>query len=210
MATAKDRLGDTTRPLHGLAEEYEGLAGEHLGAPVALIRGQDAAEAARGVHQRLRRVLDIPVLVTAASVPRGTEPLGRGVTVASRCCRLLRGLGVREGGTTTEQLAMYTILFDPDRDRDLDAFLDHSLGRLVAHDAERGTDLVGTLAAYFANARNPAGTARVPHIHTNTLLKRIDRIGSLLGHNWQQPDHTPRLHLAVHLHELARQVEQAE
>lgn len=210
VATAEARLGDTTRLLHGLAEEYDGLAGEHLGVPVALIRSQDAAEAAKSVHQRLRRVLGVPALVCAAPVPPGTEPLGRGVTLASRCCRLLRGLGVRDGGTTTERLAMYTILFDPDRDQDLDAFLDDSLGRLVAHDTERGTDLVGTLTAYFANSRSLAGTARALHIHTNTLLKRIERIGSLLGHDWQQPDHALRLQLAVHLHDLAQQVERVE
>ena len=69
---------------------------------------------------------------------------------------------------------------------------------------------MGTLAAYFANARNLAGAARALPIHTNTLLKRIDRIGSLLGHDWQQPDHTLRLHVAVHLHELVRQVEQVD
>lgn len=67
---------------------------------------------------------------------------------------------------------------------------------------------MGTLAAHFANARNLAGTAHAPHIHTNTLLKRFDRIGSLLGHDWQQLGQVLRLHL--HLHDLARQVEQAE
>lgn len=204
---ADDRLGDTTRLLNGLAEEYDGLAGEHLGVPVALIHTQDAAEAARSVHQRLGRVLDAPALVCAAPVPPGAEPFGSSVTLASRCCRLLRGIGVQDGGTTTERLAMYTILFDPDRDQDLEAFLGHSLGKLVAHDTERGTDLLRTLTAYFANSRNLAGTARALHIHTNTLLKRIERIGSLLGHDWQQPDNALRLQLAVHLHDLARQVE---
>ncbi|WP_329332884.1 helix-turn-helix domain-containing protein [Streptomyces sp. NBC_01352] len=36
--------------------------------------------------------------------------------------------------------------------------------------------------------RNLAGTARAPHIHTNTLLKRIERIGDLLGKDWQLLD----------------------
>ncbi|WP_443045910.1 helix-turn-helix domain-containing protein [Streptomyces sp. GQFP] len=80
--------------------------------------------------------------MSAAPVPRGPEPLGAGVTLAGRCCRLLRGLGVR-----------------------------------------------------------------ALHIHTNTLLKRIERIGGLLGPEWQQPDNALKLQLAVHLHELARQVE---
>ncbi|WP_354006267.1 helix-turn-helix domain-containing protein [Streptomyces sp. NBC_01373] len=36
--------------------------------------------------------------------------------------------------------------------------------------------------------RTLAGTARAPHIHTNTLLKRIERIGDLLGKDWQLLD----------------------
>ncbi|WP_405534315.1 GAF domain-containing protein [Streptomyces sp. NBC_00075] len=207
---AKDRLGDTTRLLHGLAQEYDGLAGEHLGVPVALIRAQDATAAATSVHQRLRHVLDTPALVCAAPVRPGAEPLGGSVTLASRCCRVLRGIGVRDGGTTTERLAMYTVLFDPDRDQDLGAFLDDSLGQLLAHDTERGTDLLGTLTAYFASSRNLAATARALHIHTNTLLKRIERIGGLLGPEWQQPDNALRLQLAVHLHELAQRIEQVD
>ncbi|MEV7737997.1 hypothetical protein AB0O75_39050 [Streptomyces sp. NPDC088921] len=31
------------------------------------------------------------------------------------------------------------------------------------------------------------GTARAPHIHTGTFLKRIERIGVLLEHDPQQP-----------------------
>jgi hypothetical protein len=204
---ADDRLGETARLLNGLAQEYGGLAGEHLGLPVALIRAQDAERAANSVHQRLGRALDVPVLVCAAPVPPAAEPLGGGVTLASRCCRLLRGIGVRDGGAGTERLAMYAILFDPDRAQDLEAFLKQSVGRIVAHDAERGTELLGTLSAYFAHSRNVAGTARALHIHTNTLLKRIERIGGLLGQDWQQPHNALRLQLAVHLHDLAREVE---
>ncbi|KPI08199.1 putative transcriptional regulator, PucR family [Actinobacteria bacterium OK074] len=211
--TADDRLSDTTRLLHAVADEYDGLAGEYLGLPVALIRTpatEDAEQAARSVHQRLGRGLGAPVLVCAEPVPPAPEPLGAGVTLASRCCRLLRGIGVFDGGAGTERLAMYAILFDPDRSQDLESFLDQAMGRIVAHDTERGTDLLGTLTAYFAHSRNVAATARALHIHTNTLLKRIERIGGLLGQDWQRPDHALRLQLAVHLRDLARQVEQGD
>lgn len=197
-------LGDATRLLHGLVEDYGGLAGEYLGFPTALIQAEDAAQAAQRVHQNIGRLLDAPALVCATPVQPGTEPLGLGVSLASRCCRLLRGLGVQNGATTTDRLAMYAILFDPGREPDLEAFLDDSLGKLVAHDAERGTDLLGTLSAYFGHSRNIAGTARALHIHTNTLLKRIERINGLLGRGWQHPDSALRLQLAIHLHDLAR------
>ncbi|HST80651.1 MAG TPA: helix-turn-helix domain-containing protein [Kineosporiaceae bacterium] len=202
-----DRFSDITRLLQGFAEGYGGLAGEHLGIPTALIHTEDATQTAQRLHQSVRRVLDGPALVCAAPIPPGTEPLGRAVILASRCCRLLRALGVHDSSTTTEKLAMYTILFDPDRGQDLATFLDHALGRLVAHDAERGADLLDTLAAYYANSGNLAATARALHIHTNTLLKRIERISGLLGHDWQQPNNTLKLQLAVHLHDLARIVD---
>ena len=102
--------------------------------------------------------------------------------MATRCCAVLRELGVDDGHTTTSDLAIYTILFDPAKAGTLQAFLDRSLGRLIDHDLHRGTDLMGTLTAYFANSSNFARTARALHIHTNTLTKRMDRISSLLGH----------------------------
>ncbi|MFJ2241327.1 helix-turn-helix domain-containing protein [Streptomyces sp. NPDC087859] len=55
-----------------------------------------------------------------------------------------------------------------------------AVGRIAAYD-ERGTDLVGTFTACFARSRNVAGIVRALHIHTDTLLKRIERIGGLLG-----------------------------
>jgi hypothetical protein len=36
-----------------------------------------------------------------------------------------------------------------------------------------------------------------------------ERIGGLLGHDWQQPDNALRVQLAVHLHDLARLVNAA-
>ena len=199
-----DRLSDTTRLLHGLAEGYGGLAGEHLGVPVALLHARDTAQAAQHVHRHLRRVLGTPVLVCAAPAPPVAEPLSRGLTLASRCCQVLRATGVDDGDSTTERLAMYAMVFDPERGQDLKAFLQQSLGKLAEHDAKRGTDLLGTLAAYFAGAGNVARTARALHIHTNTLLKRLERVSTLLGYGWEQPDSALRLQLAVRLHELAR------
>lgn len=206
-AVGDDRLSDTIRLLHGLAEGYGGLAGEHLGIPTALLHTQNAAEAAQHVHRHLRRVLDTPVLVCAAPTPPVAEPLSRSFTLASRCCQVLRAAGVDDGDSTTEQLAVYAMVFDPERGQDLKVFLDQSLGRLAEHDTKRGTDLLGTLAAYFAHTGNVARSARALHIHTNTLLKRLERVSTVLGYDWQQPDSALRLQLAVRLHDLARRID---
>uniref|UniRef100_UPI0034DABEDE helix-turn-helix domain-containing protein n=1 Tax=Streptomyces adonidis TaxID=3231367 RepID=UPI0034DABEDE len=76
-----------------------------------------------------------------------------------------------------------------------------------AEERVRGELLTQLLTAPRPFSTELALRARALHIHTNTLLKRIERIGGLLGPEWQQPDNALRLQLAVHLHELARQVE---
>jgi sugar diacid utilization regulator len=53
--------------------------------------------------------------------------------------------------------------------------------RLLAHDARRSTQLVATLSAYFGNAGNVTRTSAALHVHMNTLLKRLDRVDSVLG-----------------------------
>jgi len=203
---AGNRHGDVTHLLHDLAKGHSGLAGEHLGVPTALLAAEDAEKIAERVHGHLRPVVRIPLLVCATPTPPDPDPLGSSFTMTARCCALLRELGVEDGHTTTSDLAIYTVLFDPAKSGTLRAFLDRSLRQLIDHDRSRGTDLMGTLTAYFANSSNFARTARALHIHTNTLTKRIDRISSLLGPDWQQPDIALNLQLAVRLHDLAHRV----
>jgi DNA-binding PucR family transcriptional regulator len=45
----------------------------------------------------------------------------------------------------------------------------------------RLTDLTATFAAYFEEGGNVTQTARVIHVHVNTLLKRLERVTRLLG-----------------------------
>jgi sugar diacid utilization regulator len=202
---AGDRHREVTRLLHDLVKAQGGLAGEHLGVPTAVLPG-DADKVAERVHRHLRHVQRIPLLVCATGTPPLQEPLASCFTMSRRCCAVLRELGVDDGHTTTSDLAIYTILFDPAKAGTLKEFLDRSLGRLIDHDLKRGTDLLGTLTAYYANSGNFAKTARALRIHLNTLTKRIDRISSLLGHDWQQPDAALNLQLAVRLHDLARRI----
>jgi DNA-binding PucR family transcriptional regulator len=45
-------------------------------------------------------------------------------------------------------------------------------------------------------------TARVLHVHKNTVIQRLDRIAELLGEDWQQPDRLFRLGVAVRVARL--------
>ncbi|MGV9322018.1 helix-turn-helix domain-containing protein [Streptomyces sp. NPDC003660] len=191
---------DVVRLLNALSPEWSGLAGEHLGRATMLLRADDAEDAARTLHHRLRQTLGAPTLVLADRVTGQERP--RSFTLAQRCLTLMRSLGEHDRGSSTQRYAMYALVFDPERSRDLDRFLHDCLGPLLEYDQRRSTDLVATTAAYFGHSGNLRHTARSLHVHMNTLLKRLDRIGVLLGEEWRSPDSALRLHLAVRLHEL--------
>jgi DNA-binding PucR family transcriptional regulator len=93
------------------------------------------------------------------------------------------------------------MVFDPERAGELDRFLAGSIGTLREYDERRGTDLVGTLSAYYVHRANVAATARALHLHVNTLLKRLDRAGTVLGFDWRH-ENDLELQLGLRLHQL--------
>ncbi|MBM9463988.1 GAF domain-containing protein [Aeromicrobium sp. YIM 150415] len=191
---------EVVRRLHALSHEWGGLAGEHLGRATLLLEAGDADRTARLVHARLGRDLGGPVRVVVE--PGANDQWGRAFGIASRCCSLMRTLDISDHGSTTAEYAMFAILFDGGRAGDLDRFLSDSIGSLLAYDARRSTALAATLAAYFEHAGNLTRTARALHVHMNTLLKRLDRVTSLLGEDWRSPDRMLRIQVALRLHTL--------
>jgi DNA-binding PucR family transcriptional regulator len=98
-------------------------------------------------------------------------------------------------------------LFDTERAKDLHRFLDNALEPLLAHDTRRSTQLVATLSAYFGNAGNVTRTAAALHVHVNTLLKRLDRVDSILGKGWRAPDRALQLQVALRLYDIRTQMD---
>ncbi|MCL5999643.1 MAG: helix-turn-helix domain-containing protein [Chloroflexi bacterium] len=80
------------------------------------------------------------------------------------------------------------------------AFAESVLGR-VEHDKTGEKDLLKTLAAYFENSRNIADTARVMHLHQNTVRYRLDRVKELVG-----TDDWLSVELAVRIYRLHRRL----
>jgi hypothetical protein len=195
---------EISRRLHAMSPEWNGLAGEHLGRATLLAATADPAGLAATVHGRLSREFGTPVRVVAESVPDGHW--GRAFEIAGKCCDLMRSLGVTDRGSTTEPYAMFALLFDSDRVQDLERFLADSLAPLLAYDRRRSTQLVATLSAYFGNSGNLTRTAGALHVHLNTLLKRLDRVDSILDEDWRTPDRALRLQVALRLHDLRTQI----
>ncbi|UMG91736.1 helix-turn-helix domain-containing protein [Nocardioides sp. TF02-7] len=127
----------------------------------------------------------------------------RAFSRTTRCLAVARHLGSTDVAATTDRFALYATVFDVERRAELDRFLEETIGPLLAYDARRSTDLVATLEAYYANDGNLRRTAGVLHVHLNTLLKRLDRVTTVLGRDWRGGDDL-QLRLAVRLETLRR------
>ncbi len=190
---------DLSRHLHEIARDCSGLAGEHLGRATMIVHSVDDDKTVEEVHRRLRRALGGPVAVVAERAVN--HDWSRAFSLASRCSAVMRAIGHTDLGATTGRYALYAMIFDTERVRELDRFIADSIGPLVDYDQQRGTDLVETLSAYYEHHANVAATARALHVHVNTLLKRLDRVSTVLGLDWRQ-ENDLELRLGLRLHRL--------
>lgn len=89
---------------------------------------------------------------------------------------------------TSEELGMYRLFAHAGGVHALRAAVHQTLGPLL--DAETGdhSGLLETLRVYLENDRRLAVSARVLHLHVNTLRYRIDRIASLLSVDLDDPE----------------------
>jgi hypothetical protein len=188
-----------SRQLHDIARDRAGLAGEHLGRATMILPSVEDDRTVDEVHRRLRRALGDPVVVVGERAIN--HDWSRAFSLASRCGALMRAIGHTDLGATTGRYALYAMVFDTERVGELHRFLADSIGPLLDYDQRRGTDLVGTLAAYYVHHANVAATARALHVHVNTLLKRLDRADNLLGRGWRD-NNALELQLGLRLHGL--------
>lgn len=190
---------ELSRHLHDIARDRAGLAGEHLGRATMILHSVDDDRTVEEVHQRLRRTLASPVVVVGERAVN--HDWSGAFSLASRCSAVMRAIGHTNLGATTGRYALYAMIFDTERVRELDRFVADTIGPLLDHDQRRGTDLVDTLCAYYLHRANIAATARALHVHVNTLLKRLDRAGDILGLDLRH-ENDLELRLGLRLHQL--------
>jgi DNA-binding PucR family transcriptional regulator len=177
-----------------------GLAAARHGRVVLLLPGGDAGAAARAVARDLCRVLGRPVTAGGAGPIGGPQQIPAAFRDAERGVTALVALGRVGEGASTAELGFVGLLLG--EDRDVDGFVGRSIGPAVAYDARRGTALIKTLEAYFGAGGSLARAAEALHVHVNTVTQRLDRIGQLLGTDWQRPERALEVQLALRLHRL--------
>ncbi|MFK4148697.1 helix-turn-helix domain-containing protein [Streptomyces sp. NPDC004065] len=211
-AADADQEADARRRLWAaashLAATRQGLAAARDGGTVLLLPlrgGAGATELARRTARHLGTAVHEAVTVGASAPVRDLAGHPDAVTAAyeeaRRCLDALRLLGRAGDGAAAEDFGFLGLLLAGDRD--VAGFVDRTIGLVAAYDERRGTDLIRTLEAYFACAMSPARTKDELHVHVNTVAQRLERVGRLLGDDWQSPARALEIQLALRLHRLA-------
>ena len=193
--------GQTQRALLISASTASGqgsFVGAHDEDVVALVPGSDPDALARSLAARLGR--RTPATVAGVGPLHDVSGLARAYDEGARTVRALNALGHKGRGAAARQLGFAGLIVGSDPDvRD---YVSRVLGPVADYDARRGTDLVGTLRAYFASGSSPRHAAADLHVHVNTVSQRLERISALLGERWQDPDRALEIQLALRLRDL--------
>ncbi|WP_369144316.1 helix-turn-helix domain-containing protein [Streptomyces sp. R44] len=179
------------------AYRLSGLKTVQGGCIVLLLPGIDASAAAKAVAAELSPLLGHPVSVAAAGPAQSPDGVGRMHQEAGRCLDAMSALGGTGSAASVQDLGFLGLLLSDDND--VDGFVEAAIGPVLDYDAERFTDLTHTLEAYFASGGSPTNAAEALHVHPNTVSRRLERIGELLGPEWQKPGQVLEVQLALRL-----------
>lgn len=179
------------------AYRLSGLKTVQGGCIVLLLPGLDPSAAAKAVSEELSPLLGHPVSVAAAGPGHSPDGVGALYAEAGRCLDAMSALGGTGSAAAVQDLGFLGMLLSDDHD--VDGFVENAIGPVLDYDAERFTDLTRTLEAYFASGGSPTNAAEALHVHPNTVSRRLERIGELLGPEWQKPGQVLEVQLALRL-----------
>jgi GAF domain-containing protein len=170
------------------------LVGPYAGDLVLLFALPDTLAAAKALTDVARRC-DLTIAVTGPA--RWGQSLVDAYQQATRLALTMLRLGKSGQAATPDDLGVAGLVGAATVD--VKAHVAHILGPVTAYDSQRGTDLIGTLEAYFAAGQSPTRAAAALHIHPNTVQQRLDRITALLADGWQDPERALDIQVALRL-----------
>ncbi|MFJ2597892.1 helix-turn-helix domain-containing protein [Streptomyces erythrochromogenes] len=187
-----------------VAHSRKGLAGLHHDEVVLVLPiehlGPGVGAYAVGLAGELGQALAGSVTVGAAGPVTGPGRFPDAHAEALRCRTALCALGREGTGAALGDLGFLGVLLGDQTD--LGGYVRRTLGPVLDYDVRRGTELVHTLRTYFDEGTSQSRAAGALHVHVNTVVQRLDRIGRLLGHDWQRPERALELQLALRVHRV--------
>ncbi|MGW5848776.1 helix-turn-helix domain-containing protein [Streptomyces sp. NPDC055254] len=183
------------------AQTRKGLAGSHHDEVVLVHPSDTPSSCARSLAEELSHAVGSSVTVGAAGPVTGPGGFADAHAEARRCLTALRALGHHGTGSALSDLGFLGVLLGDQTD--LGGYVRQTVGAVMEYDAKRGTDLMHTLQVYFSVGMSQSRAREALHVHINTVVQRLDRIGQLLGRDWQTPERVLEIQLALRIARIA-------
>lgn len=129
-------------------------------------------------------------VISPELMPRGVRQAERAIDLGLRLGRV--GLPVHY-----DELGIYRLLCTIGDMQQLMGFARDVLGPLLDYDTQHRGELVRTLSVYLSHHGSHKQSARMLHLHTNTVAYRMARIETITGLNLSDPDDRLVAHVAV-------------
>jgi len=149
----------------------------------------DLVDAAGKVLDRVERVLSARLVVGIGSSVDQLEDVPRSRHAAERAVEVLahrpEGVRIAHIEDVREHAALLELL---ELAENRPSLREGAVADLAAHDAEHGSDLVGTLRGYLDCHGDIGKAAASLSVHPNTLRYRLRRLQEIAGINLADPD----------------------
>jgi PucR family transcriptional regulator, purine catabolism regulatory protein len=185
----------------GCAALVTQLGPGRVGMLVALPSASDRAATLRRlaslVIERATALGNERPIVGAGSTVTELEDVGRSFGEAAHAAQAARGSSHRKAYYELPDIQLQGLMYVLSGDPRLQAYVERTLGGLLAHDARRGTDLVRSLQLLFANGGNKTAAAAEAHMSRPAFYQRLSTIERLLGVDLDASDTRTSLHAAI-------------
>ncbi|TQL42190.1 GAF domain-containing protein [Leucobacter komagatae] len=185
----------------------------HLGGTgvVAEYAGHAVVLRADNVGEQLVQALARKQIAATVGVERAAELVGSlsdAHRAAAATLSAMIALELVGQAATSAELGTVGMLMTSASPAQVRSIVAVELAPVLDYDAARGTELVETLWVFFGSDRHQARTAQLLHVHPNTLRQRLERVGALLGDDWQSARRSSMIFLALQLHRLRESVDE--
>jgi purine catabolism regulator len=160
---------------------------EHLTQPYAVLHALAA---------------DLPIVAGLSTIAQTAAQWPRAHDEADQALLLGRQLFGPRSFTAFSHLGVYRLLLELRDSSELHSFYHETLGTLIEHDRNNSGELLQTLEGYFAALGNLHQAAELLHIHRNTLIYRLRRIGEISGLSLKRAEDVLALQIALRAHRI--------
>ncbi|WP_239024974.1 helix-turn-helix domain-containing protein [Rhodoligotrophos defluvii] len=152
----------------------------------------------RKILEEARWILDEAPAVVMSKPFRGVEGHPAAWEECTRLVRLARRLN-RHGALTSKDFGPFPVLLSAADTQEIRAFIESTIGQILAHDREHGTAYIETLTEFLNQGCRSQACADAMGLHVTTLRYRLSRIHDLFGVEMDTPERRFTLELAIRL-----------